>query len=690
MTGSGSLNMTRNHLGEESSPYLLQHKDNPVHWWPWGEEALAEACKSGKPILLSVGYAACHWCHVMAHESFEDDEVASVMNELFVNIKVDREERPDVDTIYMNALHALGEQGGWPLTMFLTPEAEPFWGGTYFPKEPRYGRPGFISLLHEVSRVFLQEPGRVADNAKSIIAHITPKRGEQAQGELTESLISDAAKKIAGLVDPVHGGLRGAPKFPQSPLFAFLWRAAIRYGDSDMLSGAINTLTHICQGGIYDHLAGGFARYAVDGAWLVPHFEKMLYDNAQLIALLTHAWQETQDPLFERRTEETIQWLLSEMTLEEGGFASSLDADSESEEGKFYVWSADEIRHVLGKQDAEYFGLVYDVSEAGNWEGKTILNRLQSLECLEEKDEERLSALRGKLLSERNSRIRPGFDDKVLADWNGLMITALAKAGVVFEKHEWIAASIRAYDFIRTRMNHGERLYHSWREGIAKTPGTASDYANMIRAALELHAVTGEEARITDACGWAEVLARFYWSDELAGYTLAASDTSDIILQPFTGHDDATPNHNGVMVSNLMALWMITGGEAYRTRAETILNGFTGDMASNLYAHTSLLAGAMDVIAPAHIVIIAPGGRGSAAALLAGLNSVSFPGAVVQVIKNTDGLADTSPASGKTSLEGKATAYVCAGPHCTLPETDAAVFTQILKTQRALAPSAKG
>ncbi len=676
--------MTRNRLADETSPYLLQHKDNPVHWWAWGEEALAQARKTGKPILLSVGYSACHWCHVMAHESFEDEDTASVMNELFVNIKVDREERPDVDTIYMTALHSLGEQGGWPLTMFLTPEAAPFWGGTYFPKMPAHGRPGFIQLMREISRIYREEPEKVASNAEAITGTIAPRAGASATGEITEGLLADAASKIAGLVDAENGGLRGMNKFPQSPLFAFAWRAGLRYAQQPTLDAVLLTLRHICQGGIYDHLGGGFARYTVEARWLVPHFEKMLYDNAQLLDLLTEAWRETQEPLFKIRVEETISWLLREMTVQGGGFASSLDADSEGEEGKFYVWSSAEIETVLGEDDAAFFAAAYDVTPQGNWEGNTILNRLGALELRAEQDERRLAGFRAKLLEARASRVRPGFDDKVLADWNGLMITALARAGFIFDRDDWTDAAAAAYAFILRHMKTGNRLYHSWREGQAKAPASASDYANMISAALALFSVTGNSARLDDALAWAAILDEFYWSDELAGYTLAASDTTDIIQRPFSGHDDATPNPNGVMVSNLISLWLLSGEEAYRDRARSIIDGFTGEIAKNPYGHTSLLSGALDLIAPAHIVVAVPKGSDGAAPLANSLRRLSLPRATIQFVEDMAGLAPSSPAHGKTARDGKAAAYVCVGQTCAPPATDAEMFGETLKQRRSL------
>ena len=393
-----------NRLGRETSPYLLQHKDNPVHWRAWGEAALAEAKRSGKPILLSVGYAACHWCHVMAHESFEDEATARVMNELFVNIKVDREERPDVDAIYMGALHELGEQGGWPLTMFLTSDAEPFWGGTYFPREERYGRPAFVRVLNEVARIYRDEQDKVRQNADALKDRLKPRARGTGAPPPNEATLADLARRLVQAVDPVMGGIRGAPKFPQVQFLNLLWRAGLRFGLPNPLEAVDLTLTHIAQGGIYDHLGGGFARYSVDERWLVPHFEKMLYDNAQLIELMTEAWRETKSPLYAERIEQTIDWLLREMTVEGtspegGGFASSLDADSEGEEGKFYVWSLAEIKEVLGETDASVFAAIYDVTAAGNFEGHNIINRLGAIELADDETETRLAAMRAILLA---------------------------------------------------------------------------------------------------------------------------------------------------------------------------------------------------------------------------------------------------------------------------------------------------
>src|SRR4051812_43688089 len=459
-----------NRLARETSPYLLQHQHNPVDWWPWGPEALAEAQRTNRPILLSVGYAACHWCHVMAHESFEDQNTADVMNELFVNIKVDREERPDIDQIYMNALHLLGEQGGWPLTMFLTPKAEPVWGGTYFPKESKFGRPAFVDVLREVSRMFKDEPAKIEQNRAALLARLAQKA--RPQGKVTMGLkeLDAAAAQVGNMFDQVNGGLRGAPKFPQPAILEMLWRAGFRAHDKRFFETVEHSLERMSEGGIYDHLGGGFSRYSVDERWLVPHFEKMLYDNAQLLELLALAWQRSGTLLFAQRARETVDWLKREMTTPEGAFAASLDADSEGEEGKFYVWSYEDVLKALGAEDGEYFARHYDVKPGGNFEGHTILNRLASLPRTAG-DESRLTGLRQKLLAVRAPRIRPGLDDKVLADWNGLMIAALVNAGVILDEPDWIVMARRAFDFIAASMTRERRLGHSFRAGKLLLPG---------------------------------------------------------------------------------------------------------------------------------------------------------------------------------------------------------------------------
>ena len=441
------------------------------------------------------------------------------------------------------------------------------------------------------------------------------------------------------------------------------------------------TLNHIAQGGIYDHLGGGFARYSVDERWLVPHFEKMLYDNALLLELMTEAWRETGDPLFALRASETIDWLMREMVTEGGGFASSLDADSEGEEGKFYVWSLAEIEEVLGADDARLFAEIYDVTPEGNFEGHTILNRINSLELGDDATEARLAEMRAKVLARRASRVRPGFDDKVLADWNGLLIAALAKAADVFVRVDWLEAAERAFDFVSSQMIKNGRLLHSHRIGEAKAPATATDYANMIKAALALASVTGNPEYIARARDWVDVLDRHYWAEGHGGYFLAADDTDDLIVRTINALDDATPNANGTMVSNLMQLYLWTGEERYRDRAEAIVRGFSGAVAKNVFSHTGLLTGVIDLLAPAHIVIVVPEG-GDANALRRALADVSLPNAVAQAIRGGDSVPANSPAHDKKAIDNKPTAYVCIGPQCSAPVTEPAPLIEAVREGR--------
>jgi uncharacterized protein YyaL (SSP411 family) len=675
--------MSENRLGRETSPYLLQHKSNPVHWWAWGPDALAEAKSSGKPILLSVGYAACHWCHVMAHESFEDDETAAVMNELYVNIKVDREERPDIDAIYMGALQALGQQGGWPLTMFLDSEARPFWGGTYYPKEPRFGRPGFVDVLRQVESVYRESPEKAAGNADALVKSLETRGPASATRGVNDDLLKELTAKMVEAVDPIRGGLLGAPKFPQFSVFWLLWRGAIRYRNEAARKAVITTLDNICQGGIYDHLGGGFARYATDERWLVPHFEKMLYDNALLIELMTEVWRETQSPLYKTRIAETVAWLEREMIASGGGFAASLDADSEGEEGKFYVWTLPAIMEVLGAEDGRFFSEVYDITPGGNWEGHTILNRLSTLELRSEADEKRLAALREKLLAERAQRVRPGWDDKVLADWNGLMIAALARAATIFDEPHWLDIAKRAFHFVATIMideNDG-RLRHAYRDGQTKAPATASDYANMIWASLRLHEATGRPNYFTQAQVWVDLLDRRYWLDDGGGYATSADDTDDVIVRLLPGADDATPSANTIMLSNLIWIGTLSGEARYLDRAADLLAAFTGDIGRNLIGHTGLLAGNINLLAPQQVVIA---GRklDGAQDLIEAIRTISLPGALQYVMEPES--SDLAALRDKQPLNRRAAAYACLGPQCSLPLTDREEFARTLKAQRSL------
>jgi len=664
--------MSQNRLAQETSPYLIQHKDNPVAWWPWGPEALAEAKRSGKPILLSVGYAACHWCHVMAHESFEDEATAAVMNELYVNIKVDREERPDIDEIYMRALQLMGEQGGWPLTMFLTPDAEPFWGGTYFPNKPNYGRPGFQDVLKTVSRVFHNEPDKVEENRKQLAKALQERARASGAVKLGIPELNRASEQIGSLFDPIHGGLRGAPKFPQCAMLEFLWRAGERTGEERYYAVAERTLDRMSQGGIYDHLGGGYSRYSVDERWLAPHFEKMLYDNAQILELLALAFARTGDTLFYDRARETVEWLAREMTTPEGAFASSLDADSEGEEGKFYLWSLEEIRDALGAEDSEFFAKHYDVSEGGNFEHANILNRLNRLPRSKENpsrsndDETRLANLRAKLLQTRAKRVRPGLDDKVLADWNGLMIAALANAGALMNEPDWVKRGEKAFAFIAANMTKSERLGHSTRAGRLLFPGLSSDFAAMIRAAIALHQATGKQDYLDHARRWSAALEKHHYDSETHGYFLTADDAEGLIVRPALTRDDALPNPNGVQAQNLIRLALLTGDDNYRERADKLLEGLLPLAAESVFNHMTLLS-ALD-LRLRHLEIVVAGKHAEEFAQAA--LKLSFLDRTLLRATSVDALPSQHPARAKLdSLKGESAAFVCQGEHCSLPVT---------------------
>ena len=659
-----------NRLGAESSPYLLQHQDNPVHWQPWGPAAFALARQSSRPVLLSIGYAACHWCHVMAHESFEDPAIAALMNELFVSVKVDREERPEIDAIYQQALALLGQHGGWPLTMFLTPEGEPFWGGTYFPPISKYGRPGFPDMLRRVAEVYHSDPDTVRKNSTALVAALNrpAKQTGEPTLELDLALLDRFAAALAREVDPHLGGIGSAPKFPQPYAFQFLWRAYLRNGHEPLRRAVETTLTQMCQGGIYDHLGGGFARYSTDEQWLAPHFEKMLYDNAQMLDLLTLVWQSTGTPLYAVRIEETIGWLEREMVAADGAFAATLDADSEGVEGKFYVWEEVEINRLLGP-GADRFKQIYDVHPEGNWEHKTILNRSDHLALGDATEEAALARQRTILLAARGSRVRPGWDDKVLADWNGLAIASLARAASAFNRADWLASAERAFAAVLASLQRDGRLGHSARLGQRLAAAILEDYSNLVDAAICLFEITGKKEYINLGMAWTEVVLKHYSDSERGGFYMTAADAEPLIARPRSCHDNAVPSGNGSMVAVLAKLWLLTGEERYRQRAETTLQAFKGDLAGNPFASPTLLNAAELLMAPLQVAILGQRGTPDTDALVATALALPAPTRVLQVVAPGDGLPAGHPAAGKAMLDGRATAYVCIGPVCSLPAT---------------------
>lgn len=668
--------MTANRLAEETSPYLLQHKDNPVHWQPWGTDALETARREDKPILLSVGYAACHWCHVMAHESFENDDIAGVMNDHFVSVKVDREERPDVDNIYQTALAVMGEHGGWPLTMFLTPDGEPFWGGTYFPPSPKFGRPGFRQVLESVAKTYTESRDRIGHNVTALKDALAKASQPDGGAALTTELLDETAGTLLRAIDPKNGGTMGAPKFPQPSTFRLLWHAYFRTGSPVFRDAVTLTLDRISMGGIYDHLGGGYARYAVEDTWLVPHFEKMLYDNALLLELLTDAWRSEAKPLYAERVRETIGWLEREMKSDldaagRFGFASAFDADSEGEEGKFYVWTDAVVDGLLGPE-ADAFKEAYDVTPGGNWEGKTILNRTPRRELADADTEATLARGRQVLFAERAKRVPPQRDDKVLADWNGLAIAALAHAGRVFDEPKWIELAAAVFDFVVDNLSTGDgaRLWHAWRDGRARHPAVIDDYANLARAGLMLYEATGAMRFLETAQAWVAEADRHHWDADGGGYFLPADDTADLITRPKTVLDNATPSGNGTMADVLARLYHLTGDDGYRARAERLITTFAhAEAMKNLY-HPTLLCGWELLQRATQVVVVGRRDDPATTALYTTAVASAPPTGIVTVREPDSELPAGHPAADKGMVDGTPAAYVCVGPACGLPSTD--------------------
>ncbi len=647
---------SRNMLGEASSPYLQQHRDNPVHWRVWDADALAEAAARNVPILLSIGYAACHWCHVMAHESFEDPAVADVMNARFVNIKVDREERPDIDQIFMTALHAMGEQGGWPLTMFCTPAGEPFWGGTYFPPRPRFGRPSFTQVLLALSEAWEKDRARIGNTVaamgRALAANAAARPGEAPGPAVLEEI---AGRFLAGM-DWEKGGIGRAPKFPNAPVFRFLWQEAFRAGNARAADAVDLILLRMSQGGIYDHLGGGYARYATDDDWLIPHFEKMLYDNALILELLALVYARTGNPLYLMRARETVAWLDREMRVE-GAFAASVDADSEGVEGKFYVWTREEIAALLG-EDLEFFGAHYDLPAHGNWEERIILERISAFADAE--TEIRLLRCRDKLFVARAGRVRPGRDDKILADWNGLAVAALVRASAAFDQPGWLSMAAAVFDFVWETMGGDDgRVAHAYRAGKISAAGLLEDQAAMIAAALALYQATGEAARLAQAARICDAAERFF-GDGAGAFFMAAADAADVPMgRSRNVADGPTPSGIGMMAENYARLFHLTGEDAWRVKAEAVLAAYGGR--TEMLAGSPVLLAAADTLANAACVVVTGGGEDLRRAAL----GASDPAVVVLRVAEGSELSEGHPAFGKSS-EAPA-AFVCRGGVCLPP-----------------------
>ena len=670
-----------NRLAHETSPYLLQHKENPVDWYPWGEEALAHARAEDRPILLSIGYAACHWCHVMAHESFEDPETAALMNAHFVNIKVDREERPDLDTIYMAAVQAITGQGGWPMTVFLTPEGEPFYGGTYFPPTARHGLPAFRTVLESIANVYDTKRETVAQNAAVLREQL--RSALQFAGQVSDTALSTAAldaavNRLAEQFDWVHGGFSGAPKFPQPMTLDFLLRQYLRTGSTQAFDIAERTLQKMAQGGLYDQLGGGFHRYSVDARWLVPHFEKMLYDNALLAPVYLHAFQITGNPQFRRVVTETLDWVTREMTDPAGGFHATLDADSEGHEGKFYVWTPGELVALLGADDARLIAAYYDVTERGNFEGTNILHVDVPLAAAAERVgtdaatlEAALDRARPILFAARERRVHPGRDDKVLTAWNGLMLRAFAEAAAVLERADYRATATRAADFAFSTLRRDGRLLRTYKDGQSKLNGYLEDYAFLADGLMALYEATLEPRWLAEARALATTMVEQFWDEADGGFFDTGRDHESLIARPKSVFDNAIPAGNSVAIEVLQRLAVIDDNAAYAEKAQRVLDGL-GEPMSRYPTGFGRLLCALDfaLATPREIALVGDPDRADMAALLHIIYQRFRPNAIL-AFRPADARDDEQPPllRGRAMIEGRATAYVCERYACQLPVT---------------------
>jgi uncharacterized protein YyaL (SSP411 family) len=679
-----------NRLARETSPYLLQHAHNPVDWYPWGPEALERARAEDRPILLSIGYAACHWCHVMEHESFEDPETARVMNELFVNIKVDREERPDVDAVYMQAVQAMTGHGGWPMTMFLTPAGEPYYGGTYFPPADRQGMPSFRRVLASAADAYRGRRESVTRMAQSIREQVYAAGEAPAErsGTLTPATLARAYRAIAAQYDAEHGGSAGAPKFPQAMAHGFLLRHWARTGTAEALAMVRATFAGMVRGGIYDQVGGGFHRYSVDAHWLVPHFEKMLYDNALLARLGVELWQATGDPLVRQATEETLDWVAREMTSPAGGFYSTLDADSEGEEGKFYVWGEAELDALLG-DDAAAVKAYYGVTAAGNFEGHNILHRPAAPggDAAEPARAAAAARARPVLYEARARRVWPGRDEKVLAGWNGLMLRAVALAAAAFDRDDYRATAVANGEFLRREMvRDGGRVMRSHKDGVTRIPGFLEDHAAVALGFVALHELTFERRWLDAAREVAGAVNEWFWDEAARAFFDTARDAEPLITRPRDVADNAVPSGTSLAAELLLHLGVLLDDQALRDRARWVLETLAEPMARYGQAFGQLLGAAdMAVHGATEVALVGEPGTPELAAIVRTLRTRYVPALVVAAGRAADDAV--ALLARREAIGGRPTAYLCRGYACELPATEPDAFAAQLAA--VLAPAAR-
>jgi len=665
-----------NRLIHETSPYLLQHAHNPVDWYPWGDEAFDRAKAENKPVLVSIGYSACHWCHVMEHESFEDEATAAIMNEHFINIKVDMEERPDVDQIYMNFVQLTTGRGGWPMNVFLTPEKRPFFGGTYFPPSPRYGMPSWRQILLSISEAFNERREELEHSANDIIGELRRMSiSSPSSGHLSLDLLDAAFESFSRTFDDTNGGFGGAPKFPPSMSLEFLLRYHHRTGNERALHMVTRTLDKMAMGGIYDQLGGGFHRYSVDAIWLVPHFEKMLYDNAQLIRVYLHAFQVTGDELYKRIAVETLEYIRREMLDESGGFYSSQDADSEGEEGKFFVWTPDETEAVLGPAAAD-FGAVFDVTTNGNFEGNNILNikgrsAVTKLAIFD--------SAKGKLFAERETRIKPGRDEKVLTAWNGFMLAAFADAAAVFGNETYLQIARRNAAFIRTQMLKDGRLLRTWKNGVAKLNGYLEDYANVADGLIVLYQATGDIEFLVSARKLAETMIGEFWDVENGGFFFTSNDHEELIMRNKDYFDNATPSGNSTAADVLLRLSRLVGDDRFERFAATVLRISAGQLRRHPQGFGRALS-ALDFSLGQSREIVVTGPVGNDLGLA--ISRLYLPDAVIVRSAQPEAESKMIPLlKDKAIIGASATVFVCENFVCQKPVTNRADLNDALLRQ---------
>jgi len=680
--------MVHNRLIHEKSPYLLQHAENPVDWYPWSEEAFLRAARENKPVFLSIGYATCHWCHVMAHESFEDTEVAALLNRDFIAIKVDREERPDIDSVYMAACQQMAGQGGWPLTIVMTPEKKPFFAATYIPKETRFSLMGLLTLLPRITLMWRERRSDLICSGDRVIAAIASHDSSSSETEPGEELLDEGYNSLLLLFDPVHGGFGKAPKFPTPHTLLFLLRYATRNGNTRALAMVKKTLNAIRNGGIYDHLGGGAHRYSTDATWHVPHFEKMLYDQALLVMAYTEAYQATGNPEYKKTAEEIIGYVMRDLRSPEGAFFSAEDADSPDGEGAFYVWTLREFEHVLGGEDAALAALVFGTTPNGNYQdperghGYNILSRAQPLENIavslqisEPVLEMSIESIRSRLLAAREQRVRPSLDDKVLSDWNGLCIAALAQAGRVFDNQTFVEGAKTAMQFILTRMRSDDGgLLHRYRDGDAAISGFADDYAFIIHALIELYETTFDEQYLATALNLHGYFFDHFWDSRNGGFFTVSDTAEALIIRKKEIDDGATPSCNSVAFMNLIRLSRLTGDATLEENASVLSRCFAGTVSQSPSAYSWFLCGLYLVGQSHEIVIVGDDGAEDTRALILTLRSRYLPSVTVMQFApgpQVSALAEHAPFTRNLSMiDGKATAYVCSGHACSIPITD--------------------